>query len=149
MDSLPVRPKQQWREVVGDGAQIIVVDSIEDRTVHGHAFPEGQPTILSVAVRAAADFASMTLVSDPEWPTHRVVMCASVDNQDVIRAMLSVGQWEGGHAMSLTEDGGPRQWFSVVAPSEADAVNRARAAVDGLQVVESESIHVDNGYPRN
>ena len=93
----------------------------------------------------------MTLIEDPEWPVHRVVMTTLYFDANVERSMALLGILEGAQKVTLSKDSAPAAWWSVVAPSEEQAVRWAREAVEDLapHSVDLNTIRVDNSYPRN
>jgi hypothetical protein len=146
----PVRAGQCWRNphAGGSAAQIISVDAVEGTTVEGTYTQEDAP-VTGAGAWSVQDFTKFTLVHDPEWAAHRVVMAAEYADPKVDEAMQPVGEKGGAQSMTLSESGKARAWWDVVAPTEADAVRRAREAVQHLapEGLDLESIHVSNNVP--
>lgn len=147
-----IRPGQRWRDVSQPGgAQIISVDDVTGNTVQGSYAPEAVAGVTGAGAWSLADFERMTLVHDPDWPVHRVVVRTAYDlelSNDVHRAMRPVGILGGARSM---EPSGPGTytglaWWDVVAPSEADAIQQVRDAVGHIDadLVDVDSIHVNN-----
>jgi hypothetical protein len=126
---------------------MITVEAVEGTTVQGTFAPE-DTLIVGAGAWAVSDFERLTLVQDPDWPTYRVVMVAAYANDTVDQAMQPVGMKDGAQTMALSENGKSRAWWDVVAPTEDDALDRARAAVSHLDaLVDLESIHVNANVP--
>jgi hypothetical protein len=146
-----VRPGQKWRDVRGGGtsANVITIERVEGSTAHGHYNPEDAPTAVGTSAWSVDDVSnSMTLIEDPEWPAHRVAIDCRYGDENVDSAMGLVGQKGGASSMSPRPDGVTTAiaWWDVVAPTESDAVDRARDALRGFgpEFVDLDSIHVDN-----
>lgn len=143
-------PGQRWRHVApggGVGPQVLTVDEYDGRTVQGTVTQEGAPGVTSVGVYGARDVLDrMTLIQDPEWPTHRVVMTTIYTDPAISQAMHPLGLLAGRRSVTLSRGGKPTAWWDIVAPTEGEALAWARAAVEphAPMAVDLDSIHVDN-----
>lgn len=149
---MQIRPRQRWRDTSKRGGAIVItVDDVSGTTVNGSYAPEDAPGVVGTGAWSVDDVHRMTLVHDPEWPTHRVVMKTTYDlygDGPVDRAMAPVGLKAGARSMEPQPDGSSSAvaWWDVVAPDEDEAVRRVREAVAHIDAtkVDAESIHVNN-----
>jgi hypothetical protein len=143
-----LRRGQKWRDVSGLGAQIITVERVDGESVHGAYAPEDAPGTVGTSVWSVRAFERMDLIFDPEWPKHRVVVPGVYDQDDVLEALGRVGTVQGMQSMTMSPSTAPRLWLDVIAPNEATAIDRVRAAVGHFERVEVDGIHVNNRVPQ-
>ena len=142
---MEIREGQEWRNanVPGEYAQIITVEGIAEGDalgtyVHGSYREAGLASLVGADVWPLDEFARMTLLSDPQWPVHRVSIRTRY-SEAITRAMMHVGTLEGyrSHSFEVGEPWPqPLQWWDVVAPSAELAIDRVEAAVQALGVDE-------------
>lgn len=140
-----LRPGQKWRDPTTPmHATIITIESFDGTTAQGSYVAEGTDAGIGGSAWHIDHFKKCTLIFDPEWPVHRVVIEGAHDNSQAHIAMGTVGIWGGGRSHQAGKGGlGPSvAWWDVAAPSEVEATDRASAAV--RDVLPGARIWVDN-----
>lgn len=117
---------QRWKDATnpGEPPRTITVDRVSpDGTVYGSV---QTPSVESSTSERwpASSFASFVLVHDPHWPTYIVAAELSVDDPRAVRLTRAAGELEGSrsHTMATRGLGGPESSWSIIAPTEADAL---------------------------